>query len=423
MADDLREPDEIDPAEFPDELSRDDGSVEIDESEDTFLPEEVEPADGELGVDGLEIDEAESGEIRQIFITTLPLYLEPVEQMVDQIIAEWPAPETVDALKGTLSSLGQAAAQVGIEEVVEQLGLFRRTISALQEDRGPPTEIDRERVLEGLRALMDVGGRSSGVDAGPGGPRGGTIFQALSGVEDLRDEVVHKLSAAGLTRVEQLSLARAEEVAAVTGLEARVVARLMRHVGTTAPARGHAWELERRGAPIQKLPLGPVALEKVLRQRSGAQEGAESSLAGARDRIQRLRTKVNERRERLRAVEQERDELNRELSSLSMRHAEREARAEGSRQRRSELLASSGEVAETVRRKEAQLVALRQRRQCLARQDVELCQDLQRLMERVRRVLARNEKRMRGRLSAPMRRGIDDDSGARPVVGSNKADR
>jgi hypothetical protein len=131
-----------------------DGDAEID-----LLPEEAGEIADDAG-DGLEIDARQSEEIRRIFGTTLPQYLEPVEEMVQQILTEKPAEETVDALLGTLSSLGQAASRVGFEEVVVQLERFRETVAGLGEELdGPVAREKREGILGGLLDLKDLRGR------------------------------------------------------------------------------------------------------------------------------------------------------------------------------------------------------------------------------------------------------------------------
>ena len=56
------------------------------ESEGPFIRSSFpEGYEDEGGADGLELDDQQANEIRNIFLTTLPQYLEPVEEMLDQL--------------------------------------------------------------------------------------------------------------------------------------------------------------------------------------------------------------------------------------------------------------------------------------------------------------------------------------------------
>jgi hypothetical protein len=386
--------------ERPSEAEETDGDAELD-----LLPEEAGEVAEDAG-DGLEIDDRQSEEIRSIFGTTLPQYLEPVEEMVQQILTDTPARDTIDALLGTLSSLGQAASRVGFEEVVVQLDRFRETITGLGEElEGPVSREEREAILGGLIDLKDLAQQICGpIGAVAEGERGATVFQALKEVEGLGDAVLQKLSAAGLTRVDQLREARPDEIAAVTGLEPEVVQQLLLHVGAPLPSSDD-------GAAIEELPLGPGSLEKVLQNRLKQQVEAETAVEEVRAEVQRLRAAVSRQRAALRSSRRKRDELAEELSRTADRRDGREARLEKVLAERAELARRSVEMAEQLRRQEARLMELRQRRQRLARQDTEFGEDLEQLMTRVRGVLERGARRIEARSAAPpTHRGVVDKS-------------
>ena len=74
---------------------------------DDFLPVETDGVDDEAS--GLEMDREQSEEIEQVFLSTLPQYLEPVEQMVNELFsADSGGEETHQALTATLASLSAA---------------------------------------------------------------------------------------------------------------------------------------------------------------------------------------------------------------------------------------------------------------------------------------------------------------------------
>ena len=92
----------------------------------------------------VELDSFQAKEIRTIFFTTLPEYLEPVEQMIEQLLdPAGAAPEVRDPLCATLSSISQAAARIGIDEVPALLDRMRGRIAPMG-----PEPASRELVQE-----------------------------------------------------------------------------------------------------------------------------------------------------------------------------------------------------------------------------------------------------------------------------------
>jgi uncharacterized coiled-coil protein SlyX len=362
---------------------------ELQDDELELLPEETD-SDTDAG-DGLEIDASQTEEIRRIFGTTLPQYLEPVEEMLEQILTGKPSPDTVSALAGTLVSLSQAASRVGFDEVVQQLDRFHDRVTALGERKRAASRGDRETILGALFDLKDMAQRLSGGDAGTS-ERSPTIFQALRGAEDIGEDVLQKLSAAGLTRVEQLRQARPDEVAAVTGLDAGAVQRLLDRVlalDDTAPGATEG------GARVEQLPLGADALEKVLERKLGEQVEAEAALEEARDRIQRLRAGVKRARRRLKELSQRSRDLDAERADVARQRAHRAEALSEARQARDALELRYARQADALREHNEQLLELRRRRQQLSRHDATLDEEVEQLVSRVRGLLDRVNERGR----------------------------
>jgi hypothetical protein len=359
-----------------------------------LLPEETD-SDNEDAVDGLEIDASQSDEIRRIFGTTLPQYLEPVEEMLEQILTGKPSGDTVSALAGTLVSLSQAAARVGFDEVVQQLDRFHDMVTPLGEQSKAVSRAKREAILGALFDLKDLAQRLSGEDAPEEDTeRSPTIFQALKDAEDIGEEVLQKLSSAGLTRVDQLRQARPDEVAAVTGLDAAAVRRLLDRV-LGGPGEG---------AHVEQLPLGPDALENVLQRKLRAQVEAEAAVEEARAKIQRLRTGVKRARERLTELSQRSKELAAERARAVKERAGRAEELLEARQARDALELRYARQADALREDNEQLLEVRRRRQQLTRRDTALDDEVDQLVSRVRGLLDRVNERGARRIDGTQKR-------------------
>jgi hypothetical protein len=160
-----------------------------------------------------------------------------------------------------LESIQAAAVRVEVEDVRIALEHMRNTVSELlvaaDEDR--PDLL--ERILAGSRRIHviaggDVASESESESKSP------TIFSALSGVEGFEKSVVERLTAAGLLTLDQLEIARPDEIVAVSGLDAAVVGRLLAALGIS--------RVSRSGRPVYNEPED--SLEALI----------HSSVAGAR---------------------------------------------------------------------------------------------------------------------------------------------
>ena len=184
---------------------------------------------------GLETDDRQANEIQEIFGTTLPQYLEPVEEIVEQIFTGKGDAESVEALTSMLTSLMAAAEQMGFEEVRNLLRQLHRHILSIDPDfsKAVPDDL-RQDILGDLFDLKDIAeqmGGGSGLQNAKPQVRSRTIVEALKNKDGVGKLVLKRLSAAGLVTVDQLKMARPEEIAAVSGLELKTVLALLKQLG------------------------------------------------------------------------------------------------------------------------------------------------------------------------------------------------
>jgi len=368
-----------------------------DDLTDDMLPVETDgEADGEA--DGLELNERQSHEIRQIFGTTLPQYLEPVEEMIEQILSETEGREsTVQAFLGTVSSLSAAASRMGFDEVFRILERMSMRVGRLSEQAGAVPQEVREALLFDLEEIKNLAEGLGGAQAA-GGPRAQTIFAALRGAPGIDEAVIQKLGAAGLMTVAQLQLARPDEVSAVSGLPPEVVARVMQVVGPGAGERAadeaQAAAPRRRGVRLSRevngvvaLPLDQQSLRTHLMQKLQAQVDAEAALDEMRAEVQRLRAEIAELRAEQQRTAQRRDELRSAVRSTNDRLAERITALARVRSRHDEMLQRVKAAQQAVSRAEDRVLELRQRRETVVRQQADVGREVAGLMERVQRMI------------------------------------
>jgi hypothetical protein len=204
--------------------------------EDVLDLEESE-AHGDDDSSGLEPDEQQLEEMRRIFGTTLPQYLQPVEEMVAQILSSTGTKETEDALVATLLSLGEAAGRMGFSEVKASLDRLRLRFESKENKKTPEF---REAVLGDLIDLKDIGLEMSGASSAPPEPQGESLLAALRGMKGLDEAALGRLTKAGLVTVEQVRKGRPDEIAVVSGLDLALVHRIRAHLEPAAARESEA---------------------------------------------------------------------------------------------------------------------------------------------------------------------------------------
>ncbi len=357
MVDDSEHHDPPDPA--------DDGSVLL-------------PFDGEIdddGEGGLELDDRQAEEIQQVFLTTLPQYLEPVAEMVDQLLADGVAGklETHHALRATLSSLSDAASRIGVSAVYDLLGRMNRTVAAID----PAQAVVPAELSDRIRADLDQIGQIAGrPDNAEGGPQP-TLFAALRGITGVDEGVLSRLTAAGLVTVEQLRGAELDEVVAVTGLTAEVAERVL---GAVSPQPAGE-------ARVVELPLEGDALRLQLQHKLRAQVEAEAALDEVKDEVQRLRARTAAAVEELQAAEARLDQLERELVEAGDVLGERVAGLANARADRTESSRRRADALAALAREEEQLAALRDELAAMAAAEDRFGEGVEGLVAEVERML------------------------------------
>lgn len=350
-----------------------------DDSDDTREPEEVPQTGGREedprldDNDGfLEVDDRQSEEIREIFGTSFPQYLQPVEEIIEQVLSGKGDTESLEALDGMLSSLETASLQMGFEDVHKLLNHLHTRVSELDVASSDPVPADaREAILGDVLELRDLADKMGGGGQTESGERQNTIFTALKGKEGVGDLVLRRLSAAGLVTVGQLLMAKPDEIAAVTGLGPDIVQNLLKVLAEeespAAPPQEPKAAGRAAGMPTEVESLHEQVLEKLR-----AEVEAESSLEELKTEVRKLRSRVLERRAQLNSLEESLEETKKALRMLSGRMAERSAFIDEIRAKRDALARRCASSEEKMRREEIRIEALSHERRSLREQAIGL---------------------------------------------------
>jgi hypothetical protein len=349
-----------------------------DDSDETREPGEVLQTDGQPDSGGedpqlgdndglLEVDDHQSEEIREIFGTSFPQYLQPVEEIIEQVLSGKGDTESLEALDGMLSSLETASLQMGFEDVHKLLNHLHQQVSELDVSSGGPVPADvREVILGDVLELRDLADKMSGGRA-ESGERQNTIFTALKGKEGIGDLVLRRLSAAGLVTVEQLLMAKPDEIAAVTGLGPDIVENLLKVLAEeespAAPPREPQAVDKAAGMPAEVESLHEQVLKKLR-----AEVEAESFVEELKTEVRRLRSRVSKRRAQLNSLDESLEETKQALRQLSGRIAERSAFIDEIRSRRDDLARRCASSEEKMRLEEIRIEALSNERRSLREQ-------------------------------------------------------
>lgn len=319
-----------------------------------------ESSGAEEGSADLELDQFQATEIREIFLTTLPEYLEPVRQMVGQLFAaDGGQSEMRDALETTLGSIHTAALRVGIDDVAGVVERMRSQIAALGSGSVSADDARAQIELE-LEAIERI---ASSIASQPApAARAETIVAALGRLPAIDKGVLEKLTAAGLVTVDQIRMADPQEIVAVSGLDASVVAEVVR-------ALGESREPESPDEPSEAQALDNE-LERALRAQAELELGIEQANAD----LLRLRASVAERR-RLIDVARER----REAFEASLR--DERARVAHQLARLAELERERVRLAREQAAANERIVAARSRAEALTREHTRAGEECERLAE------------------------------------------
>lgn len=337
--------------------------AEDEEDDAEFLLDEFDASDEDLDEDaGLELGDAQAEEIRQIFLTTLPQYVEPLRELIEQVLSREDVEESLlGTLATTVTSILEAAERIGVDDASRPLRVMRDLVKELS--LLGPEEV-REELLATLREVESLSGPSAA-------PTSRTIVSALQSVEGLEPSILARLTASGLVTVSQLESAKKHEIIAVTGLSEEAVDALLRALDIHPAARPNDPTREAIDPELERHLREQVAAEEELVaeraevQRLGAGIGRlERELAGARALRDNLRNLEQGAALRVATALRERADAREVVSGLSDRRDELEAALRRLRERVHTL---GGMREERQRERERQAEMLRDLRERVQR--------------------------------------------------------
>jgi len=322
------------------------------------------------GEGGLDLDSSQADEIRDIFLTTLPQYIEPIEQMMEQAFGgETPDDETCKALGAAITSISTAASRIGIDDVWRELERMVHQVEELSEG-AEPAEV-KEQLEQCLAKIREIASIGDGPTASQGPPVR-TLFDALRGSPHVDASVLEKFTAAGLVNVDQLTMARSDEIIAVTGLPDRVVQTVLAAITAAEPP-----------ATDDETPQSELVTQFTQ------QVNAEAALEDVRARNTRMQAEVDSVHVELDAMTASRDSLRRDLADARNELAARQPVLSQVRQHR-HLIDSkrSARLAELERTSE-RLDTQRRNERTAESLEQEQAASVSELVQRVKRLLDR----------------------------------
>jgi hypothetical protein len=402
----------VDDREKDDERKGDPGA---DESESDQSPEENDfffvPGDEEQDGDAalLETDDRQTAEIREIFGTAFPQYLQPVEEILEQVLAGKADEESFQALVGMLSSLQAASQRMGFDEIHASLKRLDELVSGLDPSpRAPVAREQREAILGDLLELKDQADQMAGENRTTDAERQKTIFSVLREKQEIGDLVLRRLSAAGIITVEQLGMGRPDEIAAVSGLDIEIVNNVLEvlreegHLKTPSRAPGARDRSRSSQAPggshragarrASTAPSGErdkasvpdrlAALHEQVLEQLELEVETEAAVEELRAQIRKLRAEVLEQR---RAIPSQDSlmEKKRSLESLRQKLADRSTATEELRARRDAAARGCASAEERLRQKQVRLELLERERQNLVAHTDDLNREVSGLVDRL----------------------------------------
>lgn len=284
---------------------------------DLLVEQDHGDADHDAG--GLELDDSQQDEIRQIFLTSLPQYLEPVDQMVAQVFSgQDKNQEAKKTLNTTLASISEAAERLGIDDVSASVERVREELLLLDDDNADEVE---EAVQSELDRIKSIASGGAPVPSG-GEERAQTLFVALKDAPGVDAAMLEKLTAAGLVTVDQVKMARFDEIVAVTGLSAEQVKTLLAALNVGA---GRATEATATpsAAPVSEAVTQPGRVDAELAKTLRAQVEEEVELGELRVDVLRAQELLDGLQQALVVAERNQERLHRTFSDSCDRLADR----------------------------------------------------------------------------------------------------
>jgi hypothetical protein len=338
------------------------------------------------GSAGLELDAAQAAEIRKIFLATLPDYLEPIRQLIKQLVSgRGDRGAVAKSLDLALTSIDAAASRVGVDDVCSAVEALQDVI-ALASEAAPNDDESGPRVQRAFGALCALAGMEQQADGHAGTQRQQTILEALGADHAVERRILDKLTAAGLLTVDQLQMAAPGEIAAVTGLGASEVDGLLSALGLESVGADGRRNLtsspeQRRAAGTRTAHYAPLA-------------EAELRLDESRAAVVHVSERIRAHKERLQTVHEGARELKAALARTRAQIAERLVELADARTKLGAVERELSEIRAEVTRAEAAHSGLAGEREELAEQYHDLSHRVSAMAERVHRavLLARTKE-------------------------------
>ena len=229
---------------------------------------------------------ADARALAETFSAVAQLHAQPLRELMFQLELGRTPREWCTLARPVLRPLLDAAQQIGMLELVGALGAFDAALERASVETAPTlSERAVENVKNAYQGLCLQLPEVFAVSSATGGPgRQAVLLESLLlQLPELQRRSLAKLYAAGLSSLAQLSQARAEELAAVTGLEEPLAARLIAHVRSFEEARTKVAPTEQKSRAHERL---RTLLER-LRQLQADFEQAEREEQSDRKRAAR----------------------------------------------------------------------------------------------------------------------------------------
>ncbi len=279
-----------------------------------------------------------------------------------------------------ISSLKDASSRMGFDEVNLLLENLQARISMLDVATDKPADDnDQTAILSEITKLKEIAHEMGGEDDATASEPQQTIFDALKNKEGIGDLVLRRLSAAGLVNVDQLLMAKPDEIAAVSGLGLDVVGQVLHHLApdkypknkTSAPKK-QAKTADVTTTPdvevANDIPAELAPLHKQVLQNLKAEVETEAVIEDLKAEIRKLQVRIAEQRAEFHSLEESSKERLKATRQLSNETENKATLLEEIRARRNTLARQCATIEELVRTLEIKLEALIQERNSLETQ-------------------------------------------------------
>jgi hypothetical protein len=333
---------------------------------------ETDPDDDTGGF--LETDERQSAEIREIFGTTFPQYLKPIEEVVEQILAGKGDAESTKALLAMIASLMEASSRMGFDNVYQLLASLNDHILGLEIDKQEVVDSSRrEQILGLILELSDLAEQMGGQGPSSAAEEQTSIFEVLKDVEGIGDLALRRLAAAGVTTVEQIKMARPDEIAAVSGLDIEVVNKIISILSGDQPAdkKNETVSAEKPEAADYESEEIESLHNKVI-ENLKAEVEVESAIEELKAEIRILRSRVSKRRAELISKDESHQCKKKFLKELLARVNSHSMFLEENRRKRDSLARKCASSEQVVQQHEIRLEAYRKEQRSLEKKAAKL---------------------------------------------------